>query len=79
MARGIDKIENIVFAVLGGVIDPHGIGFDGDTALALDIHRIQQLLFHIPVLHGAGGLDQPVGQGGFSMVDVGYDREISDF
>jgi len=79
MARGVDKIEHIVFTILGGVIDPHRVGFNSDTALSLDVHRIQQLLFHIPVFYGAGGLDQPVGQGGFSVVDMGDDREISDF
>ena len=28
---------------------------------------------------GAGELDQPVGQGGFAMVDMGDDGEVADF
>ncbi len=50
--------------------------FDGDTALALEIHGIQHLLGHLPVGEAAAQVDQPVGQGGLTVIDMGDDREI---
>jgi hypothetical protein len=37
------------------------------------------LVLHVPEADGAGELDQPVGQGGLAMVDMGDDGEIADF
>jgi hypothetical protein len=78
MARRVDQVERVAVAVRCTVFEAHGVGLDGDAALALDIHRIEQLLLHVAVGHGAGGLDQPVGQGGFPVVDMGDDGEIAD-
>ena len=78
MARRVHQIEDIGLAVLGLVVQPHGLGLDGDAALALDIHGIEHLVLHLAVGQPAGELDQPVGQGGFAMVDMGDDGEIAD-
>ena len=42
MARSVDKVQDIVLAVFD-VVKAHRLGFDGDTALLLDIHRIHHL------------------------------------
>ena len=34
MARGVHQVEDIILAVLGPVVEPHGLGLDGDPALA---------------------------------------------
>ena len=78
VAGGVDQVEDIVLAILGGVVDAHGLGLDGDAAFALDIHAVEHLLLHVAVRHGVGGLDQPVGKRGFPVVDVRDDREIAD-
>ena len=78
MAGGVDEVEDIGLAILGGVFDADGVGLDGDAALALDIHGVQELLLHVTLGHGAGELDQPVSEGRFPMVDMGDDREIAD-
>ena len=31
------------------VVQPDGLGLDGDAALALQIHLVQQLILHFPV------------------------------
>ncbi len=47
VAGGVDKIELVLLAIVGGIGDAHGLAFDGDATLALDIHGIEQLLFHV--------------------------------
>ncbi|GIT87613.1 hypothetical protein ROBYS_26290 [Roseobacter sp. OBYS 0001] len=78
MARRVDQVEDIFLAILGGIVDPHGLRLDGDAALALDVHAIEHLLLHIPIRHGIGGLNEPVGQRGFPVVNVRDDGEIAD-
>jgi len=65
-------------AVAGEARHPHGVQFDGDPAFSLEIHGVQQLLAHEALFHRAGGFDQPVGQGGFAMIYVGDDAEVTD-
>ena len=74
----VDQVQHIGLPVIGLIVDAHGVGLDRDPALTFDIHAVEQLFLHVPVLHGAGGLDQPVGQGGFPVVDMGNDGEIAD-
>ena len=38
VAGRVHQVELIELAVLGLVVEPHGLGLDGDTALALDVH-----------------------------------------
>ena len=78
MARRVDQVEDVGLAVLGRVLDPDGIGLDGDAALALDIHRVEHLLFHVALGHRPGHLDEPVGQRRLAVVDMGHDGEIAD-
>ena len=78
MSGRVDQVQDISLAILGGVFDPHGVGFDRDAAFPFDIHRVEKLCFHIPFGHGAGQLNEPVSEGRFSVVDMGHDREISD-
>ena len=78
VSRGVDQVQDIGFAILCGVFDAHRVGLDGDAALALDIHRVEHLRLHVAFGNGAGQLDQPVGQRGFPVVDMGDDRKIAD-
>ena len=78
VARRVDQVELVVLAVRGGVGHPDGVELDGDAALALQVHRVEHLLAHLALLERAGRLDQPVGQGGLAVVDVGDDAEVAD-
>ena len=78
MARRVDQVQDIGLAVLRRIGDADRIGLDGDAAFALDIHGVQHLGLHVAFGDGAGQLDQPVGQRGFAVVDMGHDREIAD-
>ena len=76
---GVDQIQGVALPVGGGVVQPDRAGFDGDAPLPLQIHIVQKLALHLALLHRPAQLNEPVGQGGFSVVDVGNDAEISDF
>ena len=78
VAGGVDEVEDVELAVLGGVFEADGLGLDGDAALALDVHRVEELLLHLAVGDGAGRLDQPVGERRLAVVDVGDDGEVAD-
>jgi hypothetical protein len=78
MARRVHQVEDIGFAVLGPIFEADSLRLDRDAALALELHLVEHLLLHLTRLEPAGGLDQPVGQGRFPMVDMGDDREIAD-
>ena len=79
MPRRVDEIEHIVLPVVGAVVEPDGARLNGDAALPLQLHIIQNLRLHLPFVHGAGLLQQPVGQRGFAVVDVGNNGKISNF
>ena len=78
MAGGVDEVELIGFPIVGGIGDFYRPGLNGNAPLPFDVHVVQQLLLHVPEGHGAGLLQDPVGQGGFPVVNVGDDAEITD-
>ena len=78
MARRVDEIERVGFAVFGLIGQADGARLDGDAALALKIHIVKDLLGHFALLHRAAQLDEPVGQRGFAVVNVRDDGEIPD-
>src|ERR1700727_623068 len=78
MAGRVHEVENIGLAVLGPVFEPHRLGLDSDPALALDVHGIEHLFDHVALRHRPGLLDEPVGERGLAVVDMGDDREIAD-
>ena len=51
---------------------------NGYTALTFQVHIVQHLLLQISLRNRAGELQQTVGQGAFSMVDMCNDTEVSD-
>ena len=78
MARRVDEVELIGFAIVGGVVHANSLAFDGDAAFALDVHAVKQLSLHVAMRHGAGHLQNAVGERGLAMVDMGDDAEVSD-
>ena len=79
MARGVDQVQGIGFPVVSGVVQGNGGCLDGDAPLPLQFHRVQQLLGPNPLVDGVAGFQQPVGQGGLAVVNVGNDRKIANF
>src|SRR5699024_12292495 len=78
MARGVDQVQLIGLAVPGGVVHGDGPGLDGDAAFPLDVHIVQDLVGHGPLVHALGQLQDAVGQGGFAVADVRGDADMAD-
>ena len=75
---GVDEVQGVGLAVIGGVENLHGAGLDGDTALLFQLHVIQQLVRHLALRHGVTLLQQAVSQRGFAVVNMGDDGEITN-
>ena len=78
VAGRIDEVELVGLTVVGRVVHAHGLAFDGDAALALDVHAVEQLGLHVAAGHRARELEDAVGQRRLAMVDVRDDGEVAD-
>ena len=78
VTRRVDEVELVVLAVARAVGDAHGLRLDGDAALALEVHAIEELLLHVARAHRAGELEDAVGQRRLAVVDVSHDGEVAD-
>ena len=76
--RGVNQVEHVDLTVVGLVREPDRVRFDGDPALALEIHAVENLRLHLAGLQGARHLEKTVGQRRLAMVDVGNDGEVAD-
>ena len=76
MPRGINQVKFIGLAIRGVIVHPHGRGLDRDAFFFFQIHRIKDLVGHIPVCHGMGQLKHAVRQGRFPVVHMRDDAEI---
>ncbi|GJL84287.1 MAG: hypothetical protein DHS20C02_00620 [Micavibrio sp.] len=65
-------------AVFGFVGEADGLGLDGDAALLLELHVVEDLFGHLACFEPATGLDEAVGQRRLAVVDMGDNREIAD-
>ena len=78
MPRGVQQIENPLFSRLVTPRQTHRLTFDGDAALALQFHRIQSLGLGFIFINGAAEFHQAVGKGGFAVIHMGDDAEITN-
>ncbi len=77
MSRRIDQVQVIDLPVPRLVAQGRRLGLDGDTPLALDIHRVENLGFHLAVGQAAAQVNDAISQGRLPVVDVGNDGEVS--
>ena len=77
VAGGVDEIQLVALAV-EDVIDRDGTRFDGDPALAFEVHVVEQLLAELALGDRAGLEQELIGERAFAVVDVRHDREVSD-
>jgi len=54
-----------------------GLAFNGDSPLPFNVHGVKDLIFEGPGIRHAGMLNKPVGQGRFSVINMGNDAEVS--
>ena len=78
VARRVDEVQDVLLAILCRVGEPNRVRFDCDAALAFEIHRVEDLRFHLASLQRAGDLEKAVRQRRLAVVDVRDDREVAD-
>ncbi len=78
VAGSVDQVELVFVAVVREVMQANALGLDGDAALALEVHRIEHLGGHFALGERASKLEQAIGQGGFSVVDVRDDAKVAN-
>ncbi len=77
MAGRVDEVELIKLTILGRVHHADRMGLDGDASLALQVHGVEYLGLHLAGCQRASELEQAVGQGGFTVVDVRNNGEVA--
>ena len=78
VARRVDQVQDVLLPVVGRVVQADRVGLDGDAALALEVHGVQDLGLHLAGLERPGVFQEAVGQRGLAVVDVRDDREVPD-
>ena len=53
------------------------MAFNGDAALAFQIHAVEHLVLHILTVDGVGVLQQPIGKCAFAVIDMSNDAKIT--
>jgi len=74
---GVDQVELEVLSGPTGVRQGDGVALDGNAPFTLEIHSVQDLVPKIPGAYETGMLDETIGQGGFAVIDVGNDAEVT--
>ena len=78
MAGRVHQVQHILFAVLGRIVQPHGLRLDGDAAFALDIHIVEHLVGHFTVAQSAAHLNQAIGDSRFAVINMRDDRKVAN-
>ena len=77
VARSIDHAK-CVFGAIKGPRHAHGLRFDGDATLLLDIHAIEEAVTHLLFRYDAAELQNAVRHRRFAVIDMRDDAEIAD-
>lgn len=78
MARGVDNIKLVGIAIICNILQRNALGFNRDPSFPLDIHRVKNLISHLPISQPTAHLYKPISQRRFTMVNMGDDRKISN-
>jgi hypothetical protein len=74
----VDKVQDVFLSVFCFIFKADGLRLYGDATLTLNVHAVEQLVTHLTLIHSTGELYQPVCDGGFTVIYVCDDTEISD-
>ena len=73
VAGRVDQVELVLLPR-----DAHGLRLDRDAALALEVHRVEQLRAHVAARDGVRQLEDAIRERRLAVVDVRDDREVAD-
>ena len=78
MSRGVDEVQFVGFAISSLVAQMNALRLDGNTPLALEVHGVEHLGRHLSITAAPAKLDEAISNGGFTVVNVGDDGEITN-
>ena len=77
MSRCINQVQQVFLAILSPIGRADGMGLNGDTTLALQIHGIEKLFPEFSRRDGSSELQDPIREGGFPVIDVSDNGEVT--
>ena len=77
MTGGVDQVENVLLSLIG-VLHLNSVALDGDSSFPFQVHVIQELILFFSFRNRAGEVQQTVGQGTFTMVDMSDDTKVAN-
>ena len=77
VARCIDQVQNIRFAILAIVQHPDSVELDGDPTLPLQFIGVENLLTHVSLVESASRLEQSISQRRFTVVDMRDNTKVA--
>ena len=78
MTWGVNQIQLVNLAIVGLVLQSGGLRFNGDAALTLYVHGVEHLRFHLTISQAATQMNDAIGQGGFTVINVGNNGKITN-
>src|SRR5262249_37581344 len=75
---GVDEVELVLEPVARLIGQRDALRLDRDAALALEVHRVEDLIFHLALGQAAAKLNESIGECGLAVIDVRDDREVAD-
>ena len=78
VTRSVDQVQDVLDPVPCLVAHPHRLRLDGDPALPLQLHVVEELSLGLPLVHRARLLEEAVGERGFPVIDMCDDGEVTD-
>jgi hypothetical protein len=78
MSGRVNQIQFIGLTIGGTVVHAHGVGFNRDPTFPFQVHIVQNLGLHMLRQQRVCALQQTVGQGRFTVIDMGNDRKIAN-
>ncbi len=77
MPRRVNEIQSISFTVLALVGKANSLALDRDAAFPFNVHVVEDLIFLGAGIRNPRIVDQTVGQGGFAVINMGYNTEVT--
>ena len=78
VAGRVDEVQLVGLAVARLEHQAHGGGLDGDAALALEVHAVEELALLFALGERTGGIEQAISKRRLAVIDVRDDGEVAD-
>ena len=74
----VDEVQVVDLPITRFVLQRRRLRLDGDAPLALDVHGVEHLRFHLTITQSTTALNDSISQGALAVIDVGNDGEVAD-